>query len=432
MTNVPIQKSALPSNANAAGTAITSPASDRVRGLQETTLKLLAYCEANDWAGYDPYDALNSPIFRALPFLNTRWPRLVLTQALKRSPFNLRGLMGIPKTQNPKALALFLSSLLKISRFKPADGADPIRRMIELIVALRSADTKYWCWGYSFPWQTRTIVVPRGAPNLVCTTFVASALLDAYEQFGETRLLDIAKSAGEYLLNELYYTSGSDVASFSYPLRSLESKVHNANFLAAALLCRIFHYTGNEQFLEPALKAARYSASRQRNDGSWMYGELATQQWIDNFHTGFNLSALRTISSCLGIREFESHIRAGFQFYRQHFIREDGAARYFHDHTYPIDSHCVAQTLLTLLEFQDLNEANLDLAQSVFDWSMKHMWDEAGFFYYRKLPFVTIKTSYMRWTQAWMLLAMSTFAEHEFYQHSASAPPSRLSASAPL
>jgi len=29
-------------------------------------LKLLAYCRANDWAGYDPYDALNSGIFKAL------------------------------------------------------------------------------------------------------------------------------------------------------------------------------------------------------------------------------------------------------------------------------------------------------------------------------------------------------------------------------
>ena len=50
------------------------------------TLKLLAYCRANDWAGYDPFDALNSKVFTALPFLNSRLPRLVLTQVLKRSP----------------------------------------------------------------------------------------------------------------------------------------------------------------------------------------------------------------------------------------------------------------------------------------------------------------------------------------------------------
>src|ERR1039457_3441008 len=49
--------------------------------LEATLLKLLAYCDANGWAGFDPYDALNSRVFEALPFLNSRLPRLVLTQA---------------------------------------------------------------------------------------------------------------------------------------------------------------------------------------------------------------------------------------------------------------------------------------------------------------------------------------------------------------
>ena len=83
------------------------------------TAKLLAYCEHNGWAGYDPYDALNSRLFTALPFLNSRLPRLCLTQALKRSPINLRPLALIPKTQNPKAMALFLAALVQDRRRSP-------------------------------------------------------------------------------------------------------------------------------------------------------------------------------------------------------------------------------------------------------------------------------------------------------------------------
>ena len=90
---------------------------------ERVTLKLLAYCRANDWAGYDPYDALNSRLFTALPFLNARLPRLCLTQALKRSPINIRPLALIPKTQNPKAMALFLSALAQ----DRADPATPVR-----------------------------------------------------------------------------------------------------------------------------------------------------------------------------------------------------------------------------------------------------------------------------------------------------------------
>jgi hypothetical protein len=42
------------------------------RGVQSTTMKLLDDCRANDWAGYEPYDVLNSPIVNALPFLDFR------------------------------------------------------------------------------------------------------------------------------------------------------------------------------------------------------------------------------------------------------------------------------------------------------------------------------------------------------------------------
>jgi hypothetical protein len=60
------------------------------------------------------------------------------------------------------------------------------------------------------------------------------------------------------------------------------------------------------------------------------------------------------------------------------------------------------------LEFKDLDAGNARLAEGVFNWAMKHMWDERGFFYYRVLRLCTIRTSYMRWSQAWMLLALST------------------------
>src|ERR1700675_1865234 len=160
--------------------------------------KLVAYCRANDWAGHDPYDALNSPIFRTLPFLDHRLPRLVLTQVLKRSPLNFRRLLHIPKTQNPKAIALFLSAFLAMERANvPCQNGD-VDTMIERLRRLRSPGMDYWCWGYSFPWQTRTILVPSGAPNLVCTSFVASALLDASDQIGRASCLNMAVSAAEY------------------------------------------------------------------------------------------------------------------------------------------------------------------------------------------------------------------------------------------
>jgi hypothetical protein len=371
--------------------------------------KLLEYCRANDWAGYDPYDALNSKLFDALPFLNYRLPRIVLTQILKHSPINIRGLALVPKTQNPKAIALFLSGLLKLPKIEVANQEGLIELMIERLIALRSPGIPYWCWGYSFPWQTRTILVPPGAANLVCTTFVASALLDAYEQRQDSRCLEMALSATEYILNELYWADGNTLAGFSYPLPSIRSRTHNANLLAAALLCRVYKNTAEEKFLGPALRVTRYSVSKQRADGSWDYGEGPAQDWIDNFHTGYNLCALQSICRSVETTEFETCIRLGFEFYRAHFFRGDGAVRYFHDRNYPIDIHSVAQSIITLLALKDLDPNNIAVAGSVFRWVMNHMWDDRGFFYYRVLRLGTIRTSYMRWSQAWMFLAMAMF-----------------------
>ena len=112
----------------------------------------------------------------------------------------------VGKTQNPKGLALFLTALLKLRKLDLLEDENLPRDLLAQIVASRSLDPEYWSWGYSFPWQTRTILVPRGAPNLVCTIFVANALLDTFEALADEACLDMAISAGNYLLEKLYYT----------------------------------------------------------------------------------------------------------------------------------------------------------------------------------------------------------------------------------
>jgi len=371
---------------------------------------LLSYCRKNNWSGFDPYDGLNSRLYQATPLKKSKICRLALIQILKRLPINLRPMLLVPKEQNPKAIALFLTAFVKLSRSRVLIVDDLINEMTALLADMRSPDASYWSWGYSFPWQTRGELVPRGAANLVCTVFVSNALLDAYEYNRDPRCLLMATSAADYLVNELYWTEGDSIACFSYPLPHMRVPIHNANFLGAAVLCRISKHSGEKKYLERALKVARYSAAKQQHDGSWGYGELSTQKWIDNFHTGYNLCALRTISECAATEEFSSHLQLGFEFYREHFFREDGAPRYFQDRTYPIDIHSVAQSIITMLQLKDMDRKNLEQACVVLKWALEHMWDRKGYFYYQVLPFFTNRIPYMRWSQAWMLLALSTFA----------------------
>ena len=81
-----------------------------ITGLQQSLERLEAYLVQERFRGYDPYDALTSPLFR-LPILrSSKWFRIAGEQALKRSPLNLRPLLRIPKGYNPVTLALVLEA----------------------------------------------------------------------------------------------------------------------------------------------------------------------------------------------------------------------------------------------------------------------------------------------------------------------------------
>src|SRR5262245_43788045 len=123
---------------------------DHNRRTEEVTLKLLGYCRANDWSGYDPYDALNSELLKLAPFLDFRFFRIGLTQLLKRSPVNVRPLLLIKPTQNAKALGIFLKALIKLSAAGLVDDESLIGNVGAAILEARSKAVSYWAWGYSF------------------------------------------------------------------------------------------------------------------------------------------------------------------------------------------------------------------------------------------------------------------------------------------
>ena len=77
--------------------------------------RLADYAEARRYAGFDPYDHLNSPLTGVLS-LGTRFGRIALTQLGRRSPVNFRPRLFVRPGVNPKALALFLEGTVKLFR----------------------------------------------------------------------------------------------------------------------------------------------------------------------------------------------------------------------------------------------------------------------------------------------------------------------------
>ncbi|UCG93705.1 MAG: delta-aminolevulinic acid dehydratase, partial [Candidatus Aerophobus sp.] len=216
----------------------------------------MRHVEAEQFKGYDPYDALNSKILRVLSFSN-RWLRIAFTQGLKKFPLNLRPLLLIEKGYNPKGLGLFLTGYLKLySLYRTKEYLQKINYIISLLEEFKCNGYSGHCWGYNFDWQSEIRLTPKGTPTIVNTSFIAHAFLDAYELFSEERFLGIARSACEFILHDLHITRSGDSVCFSYsPIG--RSRIHNANILGAGLLARVYSITREEKLLEYAQKAVK-------------------------------------------------------------------------------------------------------------------------------------------------------------------------------
>lgn len=385
---------------------------DFLNKLTESVTRLVDYCEENDWAGFDPFDGLSSKILTSMPFHQYKLPRLFFIQSMKRFPINLRRVLLVPKEQNPKGLALFASALIRLSKVGLLGDSDLVEPVIKRLIDLRTENNKQFCWGYNFDWQNRSSFLPKFSPNIICTTFAANALIDAYEKYTNAEYLDMAISAGHFILNDLNITSSTDDdLCFSYTMYD-NGQVHNANLLGAAFLSRLYSITGKKEFLDPALRAVRFTGARQNEDGSWPYGEGRTQQWVDNFHTGYNLVALKKFSKYTGDESVTDIIKKGFLFYRNNFFTTDGLPKYYHDRLYPIDIHSIAYSIITLAELSTFDKNAMDLAMRICGWAIDNMQSNDGYFYYQTKRFFKNRIPYMRWSQAWMLLALSALLEH--------------------
>lgn len=385
-----------------------------VSELERAYKSLAAWCRERDYAGHDPFDALNSRLFQATPFKHSRVARLIWTQFFKRSPVNLRKIARVPVERNAKGTALFaLAALANFRRTRAKDAEVEARALLDKLLAARLEGWSGAAWGYNFDWQGRAFFAQKGTPTIVPTAFAARALVEAARDTGDESYLRAARSACDFILNDLPRSEEEDAeVCWSYsPID--RTRVFNASLLAAETLCSVGALTGEDHLCELAVRGARYVAKRQRADGSWAYGADGYQSWADNFHTAFVLTSLARIMafypSCRA--EFLDATRRGYEFWRERFFLTNGWPKYFHDRLYPADAHSAGAAIVALLEFQELDREAPALAQKIAHWAIQNLRDTRGFFYYQRRRFYTVRTPYMRWSQAWMLYALARLLE---------------------
>ena len=361
--------------------------------------RTLDYAEENDFKGWDPYDALNSPILKALgihPYV-----RIAFIQAFKRSPLNLRPAFLVPKGHNPKGLGLFLAVYARLGK------RDRYEYIKGLLKRYASAGYSGYAWGYNFPWQSRVFYVPPFTPTVVNTSFIGHALLDGFEMLGDGEALEMARSATRFILKDLNVHREGDCIVFSYtPIDRL--KVLNASLLGSSLLARVGRLTGDGELVEVARKGGMFAVRTQREDGAWYYGlGSPSMKYIDNFHTAFNILSLMEIHRATGDDGIGSSMERGIRYWEETFFTPEMLPRYYDDRLYPIDIHSYATAIVLFSRL-----GRMDKARKLIEVARERMFDgERGYWYFQEHRYYRIRIPYMRWSVAWMAYALAVYLE---------------------
>ncbi len=381
--------------------------------------RLEAWIDRTGWEGPDLCDVKATPLFMWLGDARHRvrgvWriagPVLAWEErnrALARRIFRAKTYIY------PQALALLARGYLRRARETDDEALlDKARQCLGWLIDHPSRGYRGACWGQPYDWASRERI-PAHTPRATVTSIVVHALLDAYEGTSESRYLEVAASAGEFYAHDLHHTVDDEGdLCFSYTACD-RFRVHNANMVAAAALARIWRHDGGRQLLELSQRAARFTAKHQNADGSWYYwappDKLAYT--IDNYHTGFVLEAYECIRECLGEEfAFGRELEAGLGFYGDRLFTRDGVPKLLPDATYPIDIQSCAQSIITFASLSGARPELLARARSIADWTLDHMCDASGYFYYRMDQDGRIdRTAYIRWAESWMLYALALVA----------------------
>ncbi len=189
---------------------------------------------------------------------------------------------------------------------------------------------------------------------------------------------------------------------------------YNAQALIAAFLARVYKHTGEKELLRYATELFEYLISVQQESGMWFYGEYkkTIRKQID-FHQGFILDSIYDFIIHTGMNDarYLNALKKGAEFYKNEQFLPDGRAKWRWPRVYPIDIHNQAQGIITFSKLSEIKPEYLDFAKKIALWTIKNMQDQSGYFYYIKYRFFTNKITYMRWGQAWMMLALASLLE---------------------
>jgi hypothetical protein len=379
---------------------------NRAGGPIEKSLDLVErWIEGHDFKGYEPFDGLTSYL---LPLtMNSRVVRQALQQGVRRLPVNLRPLLGIKPLDSTKGRGYVAWGYLKRFRhLKDAIYRNKAFDCLDWLDKNRSPLYPRHSWGNHFLYASRGGYILKNESTIVWTGLIGQVYLEAFDLFGDPHHLEIIKSIADWIMGlPREETPTGSCLSYVTPR---QSSIHNSNMIGAAFLAGAAAAAHNHDYGRVARRAMEYSCARQLSDGAWFYGEERKYHWIDVFHTGYNLDALKRYQTFSGDLTFSDCLENGYEYFARHFFEPCGRVRYYHNKTRPIDIQCASQALDTLSLFAPDHPEARSVAAKTALWYIDHMQDRDGHFYFRHYgPGLNNTAAMIHWGQATMHKALA-------------------------
>lgn len=378
---------------------------------QKILIDVLAAAQAKMYKGYSKFDALNSPLLKTLAF-NNKWLRLICIQLVKESPLNLRPVLGVRQSRNPKGIALFARAYFDLylatrEHKYLKQGKDLMQWLLEN----PSPKQNNLCWGYNFIWQSTIFLQHEFEPNAIVTTFVGEALLHAYRVTGDVKYLNAARSAANFIVKDLpvlYQTQ--DERAIAYVLRQVDAIVLNNQVLSGAFLIKVWRHTHENELRKKAVRQINYTVNRRTPYCAWYYTHPKEKSLIrhDNYHTGGILDGLLEYYEETGDDRYMDVYWKGLDFYQKNLFEPKGAPRWMNAKKYPFDIHGSAQGIISFKKAAQHDAKFLKQAEIIAEWAITNMyrWDKKDFAY-RQGRLLKWNYSLMRWCNAWMARALA-------------------------
>lgn len=315
------------------------------------------------------------------------------------------------KQNYPEAYAKYAQGYLSLYKSTNEEGhLDKVNAGISWLINNKAPTYSNYSWGLPFKWKD----VPSNEPYLITTSFVGLSLIDIYNNEEDNGLLKTIGSVRDWIFRD---NSGEsrDQKFFTYYSPHEENRyfIPNAASIALAFLVNLPDSIKDDKTKERINWIKEAIMVSQSPDGSWKYSSRSNE--VDNLHTAYTIEGLcryynsthdNTIVNNLikgtdflwnslydesgygkmkvlhGIRDYRDV--SWKKIVRNSLVRKANFLGLMHNRNPETRLWSYAAGIRTFVYASHFDERYMEYALKIFEYVHENLFDEEGYFYYRK------------------------------------------------